>query len=149
MAIIVGENTWVTILEADAYLTTRIGTAAWFALPDTAGAGLPSKELYLIMAFNMLVNHPSYCLDATLTTDDVKNAQTELAFYFVSSYDSFIQQSDIATRGVSSFGLSKWTESYFRSWEGDFPLPVMVSMYISSYKSDGLMVDLTVSDEDN
>jgi len=149
MALVVGENTWVTLVEADLYLTDRIGTAAWFALPDTAGPGEPSKELYLIMAFNMLLNHPSYCLSASLTDENVKKAQTELAFYFVSSYDTFISSADMASRGVSSFTLSKWSESYFRSWEGDFPLPVMVSMFISLYKADGLMVDLTVEEGDS
>ena len=143
MSIVIGVNSWATIAEADEYLTTKVGSGPWFGLIDSpASPGDPSKESYLIMAFETLVYKPGYNLAPDNTDDNLKKAQIELAYYFVGNYAQFVEQSDMANRGLSSFTLSKWSESFFNSWEGDFPLPYMVSKFIGSYRMDNTTVDV-------
>lgn len=145
MAIIVGTNSWVTIAEADAYLTARLGSQDWFTLSDSpASPGEESKETFLVMAYNLLVNKPGYCLTPGMTDENVKNAQSEFAFYLSQDYASFIENADGAARGISSFKLSKWSESYFRNWEGDYALPVFVNAFLDAYRLDNNLADISV-----
>jgi hypothetical protein len=146
MSIDIGVNSWATIAEADAYLTNKLDSQPWFALPDSAGAGEESKELYLIMAFYTLVDKQGYYLAPGNTDEDLKKAQTELAFYFIDNYASFVDQADTMNKGVSSFKASKWEEDYFASNAGDFPLPYMVTKFISNYKLWGTTVNLSTGE---
>lgn len=145
MALVIGENSWTTLTEADNYLTTRFGSQEWFNLSDTpANPGEASKETFLIMAFNALVDKPGYCLTPTLTDNSVKIAQTEMAFHFSDSYNEFTERSSSATSGVKDFKAVNWEEEYFKDWSGDFPLPPLVVAHLSVYMSDNLIVDLEV-----
>jgi hypothetical protein len=144
MALVVGSNSWQTVAEADLYLTDRLGAQNWFKLSDTSGVGEPSKEVYLIMAFNLLVNHPGFNLNETMTDASVKKAQSELALYFVDNYFSFIQQSNLISQGLKSFTMSKWKQDFDTNWQGNYPLPVWVSSYLTKYGSANDTVFLEV-----
>jgi len=145
MALVVGTNSWVTVAEADTYLTDRLGTQDWFTLDESPSApGEPSKDTFLITAFNLLVNKGGYCLDPAMTDNRVKNSQSELAFYFVNNYNQFIADSDSISKGLKKFDLSEWSEEYFESWKGDFPLPASVSVFLTVYRSDNLITFLEV-----
>ena len=111
MAIIVGTNSWVTILEADAYLTSRAGAAEWFDLDDApVTPGKDSKESFLVTAFYWLLDDPGFGLSPALTEDYIKRAQIEAAL-FLSKYrvDFEIREAKKAG-GVDRFKNSKWEE---------------------------------------
>jgi len=145
MALVVGENSWATVAEADAYLTDRVGTQEWFTLDEaSANPGDPSKETYLIMAFNYLLTKNGYCLDKTLTDENVKKAQIEFAFYFVDNFTTYEDDNNSLTRGAKSFNLSKWREQLNSeaNWAGDYPLPAFVSTYLTGYQCSNVTVPL-------
>jgi len=147
MALIVGENTWATVAEADAYLADRVGTQNWFLLDESPAApGEPSKESYLSMAFNYLINKGGYCLDKALTDDEVKYAQIEFAFYFVDNFTTFEDEANSQGKGTTSFQVSKWRESLGTNWVDDYALPFSVSTFLNKYICSNVTVHLTVED---
>jgi len=149
MALVVGENSWATVAEADDYLTDRVGTQEWFNLDETpSAAGEPSKETYLIMAYNYLLTKNGYCLDSTLTDENVKKAQIEFAFYFVDNFTEFEDDSNSLTKGAGSFNLSKWREQLNSeaNWNGDYPLPAFVSVFLTEYQCTNVTVNLDADD---
>jgi hypothetical protein len=145
MALIIGENTWATLAEAASYLNTRLGSGSWFTLVDSpVNPGDESKETFMIMAFNLLVNKPGYALDKDLTDDNVKYAQIEFALYLSANFNQWSISADMATKGLTSFTLSKWSEQYFTNWVGDAPMPIFVTFFLADYRMDNTTVNLSV-----
>lgn len=145
MALVVGTNTWATIAQADEYLTTRMGSGKWFDLPESpANPGEESKETFLVMAFNILVNKGGFSLIPELTDTNVIYAQSEMAFQLFSDLETFEDGADIMNKGLKSFKLSQWQEEYFANSEGDFALPYMVENFLTEYRLDNVFVDITV-----
>lgn len=71
MALVVGDHSYITLVEAEAYLAEEINTTAWNALTDT------EKENYLIVAYQYM-----QMLDMTLpdpVPDCVKQSQAIMA----------------------------------------------------------------------
>lgn len=111
MAVTVGLNSWVTIAEADAYLTSRAGAAEWFALDDSpVNPGEDSKETFLITAFYWLLDDPGFGLSAALTDDYVKRAQIEAALFLSKYREDFENREAKQAGGVERFKNSKWEE---------------------------------------
>jgi hypothetical protein len=112
MALTVGTNSWVTILEADAYLTDRIGASSWFDLPDSpANPGEDSKETMLVSAFYWLTGSPELEIPPNSADGVVKNAQIESALFLLEHYGTINEHRGFAYAGVESFSFSKRSES--------------------------------------
>ena len=135
MAIVVGSNSWVTIAEADTYLTDRIDCEDWFTLADSAGAGALSKTNLLVSAFYLLIKHPSLELSSSLTDDNVKNAQIEFSKYLHKHYEETDSRAAMIASGVRSFRLSKWWEQL--SDKGGFQVPNYILGMLSAYNVTG------------
>lgn len=112
MSLVVGQNSWSTVEEADTYLANRIGTSDWFDLSDTATPGVNSKEVMLTSAFYWLSGSPQVSLSASLTDANVKNAQIESAIYLQEHYTEMDNRRAAISQGVTDFRLSKRQESF-------------------------------------
>ena len=106
MALVVGQNSWATVIEADAYLTDRINAEGWFILAAAGAAGVVSKITLLASAYHWLLNAPQLELSSGLTDDDVKNAQIEAAFFLLEHYDALNERRAAMSTGVEDFRLS-------------------------------------------
>ena len=104
MALIVGDNSWETVAEADAYLINRIGASNWSLLDNL------TKEQYLITSFYWLLYDSSYNLDKTLTDDFIKHAQSESALFLLNYYNEYSKREALVASGVIEFTFSKWQE---------------------------------------
>lgn len=145
MSLVVGTNTWATLAEADTYLTNKVGSTSWFSLEDTpATPGAESKESFMLMAYNLLLNKGGFCIYSGLTATNVKYAQIEMAYHMAISLKDFEDNANRLVKGVSKFTLSKWTEEYSASYGGDFSLPYIVSNYLQDYRMDSVIIDVTV-----
>ena len=142
MSIVVGQNSWVTLAEADTYFTDRIGTSSWFSLTDTPSTpGADSKEGYLITAFNILIGSPDVSLSPSLTDDNVKKAQMEFALFLVQHYTEFDERSAAQSTGVSEFQYSKRKEKFDNPGDG-VKLPYTVIGLLSLYSTANVIVNL-------
>lgn len=110
MALVVGTNSWATVVEADNYLTDKVGATAWFELVETGEPGGESKESYLVTAFHWLSGSPNLEIGPTVVDDDVKNAQAEAAFYLLNYGDERFDREHMASSGVVEFEYSKRME---------------------------------------
>ena len=140
MAIAVGVNSYVTIVEADAYLNDRIGAAAWFALLDDASEGADSKTVYLVTAYNWLMSSPTLDLPSISTDDAIKTAQIESAFYLLEHYTALNARRAAQAQGVESYRLSKKEEFYVPADISE--IPAFISGGLSMYMAGNEVVQL-------
>jgi len=110
MALSVGQNSWATVVEADAYLADRINAEAWFLLSETNGDGEVAKDSLLISAYYWLLNAPQLNLSPNLTNANVKNAQIEAAFFLLEHYNALNERRAAMSTGVEDFKLSQKRE---------------------------------------
>ena len=109
MALVVGTNSWVTVVEADAYLSYRISAEDWFTLADTpATPGADAKDSMLISAYMWITAYRS--ISATSTDDNVKNAQIEAALFLSEHYDEVNDRRAAIATGVREFKYSRRRE---------------------------------------
>lgn len=111
MALVVGQNSWETVAEADAYLADRLRTSDWDALSDS-GTDDVTKEKLLVSTFWWLMGHPQLSLSATLTDANVKNAQSEGALFLLRHSEGLDERRAFHAFGVTSFSYSKRRESF-------------------------------------
>lgn len=134
MALVIGTDSWATLVEADAYLTNKVGTSEWFSLTDTpATPGAESKESFMIMAYNQLLTKVGYDIPSDSTDENVKKGQIEFAYYLLTSGDEYNQRVDLQSQGVTEFKLSKWSEKYSEESILNQPLPSIVANFLSDY----------------
>jgi hypothetical protein len=103
--IVVGTNSWVTITEADDYLDGKLGADAWASLSNSL------KTQCLITAYRWLFYHPDLNIPASSTSETVKAAQIELAWWIYNYYAGFQKRGALIASGVEEFDLSKWSET--------------------------------------
>lgn len=111
MALTVGVNSWCTVAEANAYLENKFDTREWFtSIQDTKPKGMESKETLLVSAFYWLYNSPDLNLSPTLTSQKVKNAQAEAAWYLYNHFEELDARRAEIYSGLTEFELSKRRE---------------------------------------
>lgn len=135
----VGQNSWATVAEADAYLTDRIQTIEWFELDEQDAPGEVSKETLLISAFYWLKNAPQLSLSENLTDGVVKNAQIEAAWFLYEHYTSLNARRAAIFTGVEEFELSKRTE---RLRIGNLQIPDFILGSLSAYAVENTVITL-------
>lgn len=109
MALTVGTNSWVTLIEANDYLSEKFNASAWTSLTNA------EKEQCLITAYRWVQRLTAYNIPASSTLSHVKYAQIELAWYVYSYYDSHIKRDALYDQGVRDFKISKWEETLVES----------------------------------
>ncbi len=112
MSLVVGQNSWSTVSEADTYFTNRINTTDWFSLNTSpANPGEVAKESLLISAYNWLIGASELSLSASLTDTNVKTAQMEAALFLQEHYSEMNERNAAAHTGVTGFKLSQRSEN--------------------------------------
>jgi len=139
MALVVGSNTWVTVTEADEYLTYRMGTDEWFDLQEKGQPGTLSKETVLGTAFRELVNCPSLDLPVSASGDNVKNAQVEMALFLVNHFNELDDRRAGIATGLNSFQLGKRREDLRTFFIG---VPEYIITMLGEYASINTTVEL-------
>lgn len=110
MSITVGQNSWVTIAEADTYLEDRMGGKDWFDLPDSEAPGETSKTSLLVSSFFWLSGAPQLQLSPSLTDSNVKNAQIEGALFLLEHYSELNERRAAVATGVENYKMSRKSE---------------------------------------
>lgn len=130
----VGTDTWVTIVQADAYFSTRLGASWWAALAN------PAKETLLVTAFNWLLYDAAFGLSPETDSPDVRVAQMEAAYFLHDHQAEYEGRAANIAGGVTSVSASKWSESY-----GSLQKPervIAALMRAGAYNGAGGMVPL-------
>jgi len=103
--VIVGTNSWVTIVEADLYLDAKYGAGAWASLSDVDKAAL------LISACRWIRNQSIFSIALSSTSQIVKDAQCEAAWYLYKYGEAHWKRTALYASGVRDFQVSKWSET--------------------------------------
>ena len=102
----VGTDSWVTLTEANTYLGNKFGAATWSPLSNSI------KEQLLISAFMAIYYSKEYTVSKTSTSEFVKSAQIETAWYIYNYNTESEKRGALQAQGVDSFSLSKFSETY-------------------------------------
>ena len=141
MSVVVGTNSWITIVEADAYLTDRLEAEAWFLISDTGAPGEKSKTSLIVTAFHWLYNNVNYDIPLDSSDDNIKNAQAEASFYLSVYYKQMDKRRALIGDGVQQFERSNWSESL-----GKMDLPIHIKGMLTDYSSAMSIVQLRGED---
>ena len=139
MSIEVGENSYVTIAEADSFYTTRPGTVYWFTLEEAPPSpGEESKEGWLVTAYYWLFDD-SFGLPASSDNPIVKRAQLEAAVFLMDYMDEYRDRIAKTAGGVTSFMISRWMENLSSIMK---PQNILDILYKAGFSSGSTFVDL-------
>jgi hypothetical protein len=94
-------NTYVTLSQANDYLTSKYGASGWLSLSITI------RKQLLISAYTWLVSEG---LSKTSTAELVQWAQMELAWWIYNYISEYEDREALIAGGVREFALSKWRE---------------------------------------
>lgn len=141
MALVVGTNSYVTVAEADDYLTSRINSQGWFDLSETGAPGEQTKESLLGSSFYWLSRGTSFNLPEGETTDqNIKQAQIEGALYLLKYSAEHEERLALQSQGVKSFKLSKRSESFGSGTPSGYPFVII--QLLGSYSNGQAFFDL-------
>lgn len=139
MSLVVGQNSWVTVDEADSYLTERIGSEAWFDLSTSSSPGGVGKESLIISAYFWLFGSPELSLSNSLTDILIKNAQIESVLFLLEHYTELNERRAAMFTGVKDFKMSKRSESLDVS---QLRIPSHIIGMLSAYQISNCVVEL-------
>ncbi len=134
MALVVGQNSWASVAEANTYLTDRIYAEDWFNLDSSGDPGMVTKESLLVSSFNWLLGNLSFSLSSALTDDNVKNAQIEGTLFLLNHYVELDERRAAKASGVTEFKISQRMEKL----DGDIVVPSIISDLLSSYRQGNI-----------
>ena len=134
MALVVGQNSWASVAEANTYLTDRIYADEWFNLDSSGNPGVVTKESLLVSSFNWLLGNSSFSLSSALTNDNVKQAQIEGALFLFKHYVELDERRAAKASGVTEFKISQRMEKL----DGDIVVPSNISDLLSSYRQGNI-----------
>lgn len=102
--IIVGTNSWVTIIEADAYFDDRFGASAW------AGFSEPVKSELLISAYRWIQQQSMFTISASASAEKIKQAQYETAWFIYNYFSKYEERRALFASGVRKFKIEQFEE---------------------------------------
>jgi hypothetical protein len=105
LTLTVGVNSWVTLAEANEYFEGRYrASSAWASLSDA------TKKQLLISAYNWIQQQASFSISASETSEIVKQAQYETAWYLYEFGEEDEKRRALSGQGVTEFELNNWRE---------------------------------------
>lgn len=136
MLLVVGTNTWVSLEDANIYMSTRLGASTFW---NTAA----EKEAALVTAYNFLM-----ASDYDFPTDISNNmimAQCETALFLLQHQEDMDARMGLQAQGVTEAGVvqEKYSESL------TIPLPAVVRKLIAVYETITGFETVNVSRDDN
>ena len=139
MALVVGTDTWITVIEADNYLKYRMGTEEWFALQKESNPGVRSKETVLGTAYRELLNCPALSVTPDLSNNEVKNAQAEMALFLSTHFEELDDRRAGVATALNSFTLGKRREDLRTFFIG---VPEYIIGMLGDYSSTNVTVEI-------
>jgi len=125
--LIIGTNSYVTLTEANDYLSYKWGATAWSGLTDA------NKEILLVSAYRWLNASSEISLPA-VATDAVKYAQIELAWYLYNHYSEHEKRSALVSQGVTDFTISKFSESLTKTGLPEYVKELLSGLLVGGHK---------------
>ena len=101
--LVVDTNSWVSVDDADDYMDSRYGS--WEFWDDDT-----NKQAALITAYKQLNNSDLFTGFPTTATQNMKDAQCEMALFLVSQGGDIMRRQALQAQGVKQAGIVK--ESY-------------------------------------
>lgn len=141
MALAVGENSWLTLEEAETYFSTRIGSSEYWC----SGA---DKEAALITAYNQLNGCGLFDFPAA-ATQAMKDAQCEQALFLLIHGEDIDRRKGLQAQGVTAAGIVK--ESYKEDID-QIPICTNAKNFLKEYSIEGqdiYAVDLERDEEED
>ena len=134
---------WITLTEAETYMSTRLGASKyWYS-------GV-SKAAALQTAYNRLLACGLFSFPDD-ATDDMKNAQCEMALYLLIHQEDEDVRKGLQSQGVTQSGVAQ--ETYDPSKVDDVSIPPIVQSmlkdYVSSDSSPIQAIDLDRDEDEN
>ena len=118
------EYGWISITDANTYMTTRLGASKYWT--DTA-----EKAAALQTAYNQLVNCGLFSFPTT-ATQIMKNAQCEMALFLLAHQEDMDVRLGLQAQGVSAAGIVN--ETYKPENIDGIPIPPIVKTMLEDYK---------------
>ena len=129
-------NSWVTLVEANAYMDEKPDASNWSSISND------NRRRYLIAAYRWINRLPDYSISTV--TNKLKYAQIELAWYIYVSGTAHYKHEALEAQGVKAFRISKFDENLNKTG-----LPAIVKDLLDDYntKAGGYFptIDRTVS----
>lgn len=122
---IVGQNSWVTVAEANTFFSDLWGGDFWATL------SVAQKQQLLITAFNW-INSSGYSISPTSTSVLVKNAQMMLAKEIYNSLPDYEKRQTLYASGVRSFSIEGFSETLAKQ-----ELPFNIQQLLNDFKTGG------------
>lgn len=126
MGLVLYANSWVTLNEANIYLSDKVNSTIWTTDPS-------SNYKYLIEAFWSLYYSKEYNIPKTSTAENVKNAQCEFAFWLKENYTDYKKRQSLQNQGVKEFTIDDFTEIYDRQ---EAIIPEIVGGMLDDFESN-------------
>jgi hypothetical protein len=119
----VGVNSWQTLSQANSYFATRYGAVSiWPSL------SIADREALLITAFKWIEGQTLFSIDPTDTSDIIKQAQCEAAWYWYKYGEEGEKRQALYAQGVRSFNISGFSETLAMP-----EFPVIISGMLSGF----------------
>lgn len=127
MGLVKYQNSWVTIIEAENYLADKVDAIIWTTNPSL-------NSNYLIEAFWLIYSSKMFSIAKTNTSEKVKNAQCEMAFWLKENWKDYNKRKALQDMGVKEFNIDTFRENYKDNSFGIFPNIVtgLLTDYIAS-----------------
>lgn len=116
---------WVTLVEAETYMATRLGaTKHWYS-------GV-SKAAALQTAYNQLISCGLFDFPETAISG-MKNAQCEMALFLLQHQEDADARMGLQAQGVTQAGIVQ--ETYNLDNVDGIPIPLIVRSMLQDYES--------------
>lgn len=133
--------------EAETYFETRYKSEAWDDVLEESGD--MQKTAVLTTAYNRLRYHGDFSIPASPTAVQLaklKDAQCEMAFYFVIHLADEDRRKGLQAQGVISAGIVK--EAYDRDSLDKLPIPLPVQELMKDFDKYGKPIAVVDIDRD-
>ncbi len=127
---------WVTMEEAETYMSLRLNAAAYWH------SGI-SKEAALMTAYNYLVNSGLFSFPDD-ASDNMKTAQFETALFLLQHLEDMDARLGLQAQGVRQAGVVQ--ESYEVA---DLPLPNTIGRLLTVYKVENGFRSIEIERDDD
>ncbi len=134
MALVLNENSWVTVVQANTYFADQWGADAWATLTNT------QKEQLLISAYRWIKSLK--ILTISTVTDKLRNAQCETAWYIYKYKADHDKRAALYNQGVTEFEVLD-----FRELLHGARFPDYIMELLDNYISSGTAQIVTVTRE--
>src|SRR6185503_7566388 len=136
----VGTNSWVTVAEADAYMSLRVGAKAHWT--DEV-----NKAACLVTGYKQIKRNPRFSLPDP-ADDNVKDAQMEQALFLAVHAADIISRKGLQAQGVNAAGIVKATYDMAFAKEMPFAPEVLTLLEDYARAGDGIYIASLERDEE-